>query len=122
MTISDILDTTGHRPWPLPEGNWSYYQEWNNAVFLHWRVDNDAIRKMVPADLELELFDRSAWVSLVAFTMEKIRPRILPAVGLVSNFHEINIRTYVRSGKVAFLSDRPMALRTSLPAFSNAST
>ena len=27
--------------------------------------------------------------------MEQIRPRYLPAVSLVSDFHEINLRTYI---------------------------
>ncbi|WP_317039517.1 YqjF family protein [Rufibacter roseus] len=41
------------------------------------------------------MFDGNPWVSLVAFTMEKIRPRGLPYFPPVSCFDEINIRTYV---------------------------
>jgi uncharacterized protein YqjF (DUF2071 family) len=39
--------------------------------------------------------------------MENIRPRYLPAVSAISDFHEVNVRTYVRSGEetgVFFLS------------------
>src|SRR5690606_33910061 len=85
-----------HRPWNLPSGNWKYYQEWNDGIFLHWQVDYNELKKLVPDDLEIDLFDGKPWVSLVAFTMEKIRPKNLPAFPPISDFHEINIRTYVK--------------------------
>jgi uncharacterized protein YqjF (DUF2071 family) len=105
--LNDLLHHTHHRPYDLPAGKWVYYQEWNDAVFLHWRVDREALRALVPRDLELDLHEGQAWVSVVAFNMEKIRPRALPPFAPVSNFYEINIRTYVRhkgKGGVYFLS------------------
>jgi uncharacterized protein YqjF (DUF2071 family) len=102
-----LTNTIKHRPWPLPAGNWTYYQEWNNALFLHWKIPVDLLRPFVPSRLEPDETEGSAWVSLVAFTMEKIRPRLLPAVPAISNFHELNLRTYVsHNGKkgVYFLS------------------
>lgn len=96
MTISEILNTTNHRPWDVPRGSWKYYQEWNDGIFLHWQVDYNELRKLVPQDLELDLFQGKPWVSMVAFTMEKIRPKNLPAFPPISAFHEINIRTYVK--------------------------
>lgn len=96
MIIKEILKRTEHRPWVLPTGNWKYYQEWNNAVFLHWQVDINELKKFVPNDLVIDLFEGKPWVSLVAFTMEKIRPRNLPSFFPISDFDEINIRTYVK--------------------------
>lgn len=96
MKIKEILNKTEHRPWVLPTGNWQYYQEWNNAVFLHWQVDINELKKFVPDDLVIDLYEDKPWVSLVAFTMEKIRPRNLPSFSPISDFHEINIRTYVK--------------------------
>jgi uncharacterized protein len=90
-----ILSNISHRPWPLPHGHWKYYQEWNDALFLHWEVPYASLRKLVPIGIDLDLFDGKCYVSLVAFTMQKIRPRYLPSVSLVSDFHEINVRTYV---------------------------
>ena len=107
MTIKEILYSTEHRPWPILTDSWKYYQEWNNAIFLHWEVNYDELRKLVPEELEIDLIDGKPWVSLVAFTMENIRPKLLPSFPLISTFDEINIRTYVRaSGKtgVHFLS------------------
>lgn len=91
-----ILHHTEHRPWPVPDTLWRYYQEWNHAIFLHWKVDYDALRKLVPGELEIDCFGEQAWVSLVLFRMEKIRPRFLPALSFLSNFDEINLRTYVK--------------------------
>lgn len=107
MSHREILNTTAHRPWALPDGNWKFYQEWNRAIFLHWPVELEELGKFVPRDLEIDLFDGRPWVSLVAFTMENIRPRFLPPFPPITTFHEINVRTYVRSGHktgVYFLS------------------
>lgn len=107
MTIKEILNITEHRPWKIPVGSWKFYQEWNNAIFLHWQVDLDELKKLVPKELEIDLFDGKPWVSIVAFTMEKIRPRYLPSISLISDFDEINIRTYIKSNNktgVYFLS------------------
>lgn len=96
LRLSDILRETRHRPWAMPGYSWMYYQEWNDAVFLHWGVEPGLLKPFVPNALDLDLFEGKAWVSLVAFTMEKIRPAFLPHFPPVSNFDEINIRTYVR--------------------------
>ena len=96
MTIKEILNTTEHRPWKLPNDNWKFYQEWNNTVFLHWQVDYDELRKFVPKKIEIDLYEGKPWISLVAFTMEKVRPKYLPTFPPISNFDEINIRTYIK--------------------------
>ena len=93
--INDILKEISHRPFALPKGNWIYYQEWNKALFLHWAVPYELLRDCVPADLNLDSYDGQFYISLVAFTMENIRPRYLPSVSYVSDFDEINVRTYV---------------------------
>jgi uncharacterized protein YqjF (DUF2071 family) len=89
-----------YRSWKIPEEDWAYYQEWNKSVFMHWEVDYNDLQELVPAGLELDSFDGKYWVSIVAFTMEKIRPAYLPPFAPISNFDEINVRTYViRDGK-----------------------
>jgi uncharacterized protein YqjF (DUF2071 family) len=105
--LADLLADTAHRPYPLPAGPWRYYQEWNEALFLHWRVPLAVLRPLVPPGLDVDTFEGEAWVSVVGFTMQRIRPRYLPALAPVSDFHEINLRTYVvRDGRagVYFLS------------------
>ena len=95
MSKKELLESTAHRSWLPPEKSWSFYQEWNDAVFLHWEVPFDDLRALVPEELELDHFEGKYYVSIVAFQMEKIRPRYLPAVSFISNFYEINVRTYV---------------------------
>lgn len=90
-----LFQSVSHRSWPLPAKSWRYYQEWNHALFLHWKVSPDLLELFIPKDLTLDTFNGEAWISVVAFTMEKIRPKNLPAFAPVSDFHEINIRTYV---------------------------
>lgn len=101
MTIKEILNNTAHRPHSIPKQKWKFYQEWNNAVFLHWQVELHELQRLVPAALEIDLFDGKPWVSLVAFTMEKVRPRYLPSFEPISYFDEINIRTYVKKNNKA---------------------
>lgn len=97
MSIDSILKSKDHRPWEIPSQKWSYYQEWNRAIFLHWEVEIEQLKPFVPDEIEIDLFKGKPWISLLAFTMEKIRPRFLPPFSPISNFDEINIRTYVKS-------------------------
>jgi uncharacterized protein YqjF (DUF2071 family) len=89
-----IIKDIAHRPWDLPQGKWTYYQEWNRTLFLHWKIPTDILQPFVPRGLVLDKFDNKTWVSLVAFTMEKIRPSGLPSIPAISDFHELNLRTY----------------------------
>ena len=96
--ISTILSAISHRPFKLPPGQWKYYQEWNNALFLHWEIAFDILRNHVPKDLHIDSYEGKYYISLVAFTMQKIRPKNLPAIKFISDFHEINLRTYIDNG------------------------
>lgn len=96
--ISNILASISHRPFELPSAEWKYYQEWNNVLFLHWKVPFEYLRKSVPQKLNIDIFNGSCYVSLLAFTMQKIRPRYLPSISFISDFEEINLRTYVNNG------------------------
>jgi uncharacterized protein YqjF (DUF2071 family) len=91
-----LLKHTGHRTSPLPVGRWNFYQEWHRTLFLHFRVEAKELAAFVPDAVELDLFHGKAWISVVVFTMEGVRPRLLPAWSPLSNFHELNVRTYVR--------------------------
>ena len=98
MNIENILRSTDHRPWPIPANSWSYYQEWNNAIFLHWEVEAERAKKsMCQKNFKLTLYKESLGFLLLHLPWEKIRPKNLPYFNPISNFHEINIRTYVKS-------------------------
>jgi uncharacterized protein YqjF (DUF2071 family) len=63
---------------------------------MHWEVSTDFLRKYLPDDLEIDLFEGKAYVGTIPFRMEKVRPRLLPPISFISNFPEFNIRTYVK--------------------------
>jgi uncharacterized protein len=82
-----------------PAGRPAMFQTWKRLCFLHWTVDPQAVRALVPDDLELDLWEGQAWVGVVPFAMRAIRPRGLPAVPGISNFLELNLRTYVHDAE-----------------------
>ena len=73
------------------------HQRWEHLLFLHWEVPAGVLAGLLPVGLEVDLFDGRAYVGLVPFTMAGVRPRSLPSVWGLSNFHETNVRTYVRT-------------------------
>lgn len=79
-----------HRPPGRPAG----YQRWRSLLFLHWRVPVEPLRQFVPAALELDLWEGEAYVGVVPFAMEGIRPAWYPEA-LALRFLETNVRTYV---------------------------
>ncbi len=105
--IDTLISDISHRPYDLPIGQWKYYQEWNNVLFFHWTIPFDLLRKCVPSNFTLDTFGGNCYISLVAFTMVKIRPNFLPSLSFLSNFDEINLRTYIDNNNkkgVYFLS------------------
>jgi len=75
-------------------------QTWEDLLFAHWPVSEDALRQRVPPGLELETFDGSAWLGVTPFRIAALRLRGLPPLPRVSTFPELNVRTYVtRDGK-----------------------
>jgi len=75
------------------------FADWVGMIFLHFEVDHDELQKVVP--FTLDLFEGKAYVSLVAFTMDRMRP----AVGgratewltkPITTHQFLNLRTYVK--------------------------
>jgi len=70
-------------------------QHWGKLLFMHWRIDANLLRSLVPSELEIDTFDSSAWIGVIPFTMWGIRASFLPPISGTSAFHELNVRTYV---------------------------
>ncbi|MBO6575164.1 MAG: DUF2071 domain-containing protein [Rhodothermales bacterium] len=101
------LEHTAHRPWPLPDGRWTWRQSWCDLLFAHWRVPAALLRPLVPAGLNVQEFDGSSWVGVVPFRMAGVVRRPFPDLPWISAFPELNVRLYVEAeGKpgVWFLS------------------
>jgi uncharacterized protein YqjF (DUF2071 family) len=71
------------------------HQTWERLLFLHWPVAPASLRALVPAGLELDVYDGAAWVSLTPFTIRGMRPPFLPTLPGLGDSHELNVRTYV---------------------------
>lgn len=87
-----------HRPWALPSEPWAQAQTWVDLAFLHWRVDGDALRRLLPPQVELDVHDGDAWLGIVPFRITNLRVRGLPPIPGFSAFPELNVRTYVKHG------------------------
>jgi uncharacterized protein len=91
------LEHLEHRPWALPPRGWIMGQTWEDLLFAHWRVPVEEIREHVPAGLEVEEHDGSAWLGVTPFRLTGLRGRGLLPIPYVSSFLELNVRTYVRA-------------------------
>lgn len=78
-----------------PEGRPVMYQNWDNLLFLHWPVKIEAIRPLIPAELEIDAFDAKAWIGITPFAVTNLRLAGLPRVPGFDAFFELNVRTYV---------------------------
>jgi uncharacterized protein YqjF (DUF2071 family) len=84
-----------HRPWPPPREPWAMRMRWHDLLFMHWAVDVESLRRLIPPPLEIDTYDGRAWLGIVPFHMSNVRMRWTPALPWLSAFGELNIRTYV---------------------------
>jgi uncharacterized protein YqjF (DUF2071 family) len=76
-----------------------FYARWDRAVFIHYAADPAILQAEVP--FELDLREGRAFVSIVAFTLSRMRPRIGGRFGEwlfkpIATHEFLNVRTYVR--------------------------
>jgi uncharacterized protein YqjF (DUF2071 family) len=76
-----------------------FLARWDRAVFINYSADPHVLQKQVP--FELDLRDGQAFVSIVAFTLVRMRPRLGGAwtewlLKPIATHEFLNIRTYVR--------------------------
>lgn len=84
----------------MPQTPWVMQQTWGKLLFAHWTVPIELVRGLIPnpETIELDTFDGQAYVGVVPFAMSHVRPRFAPSVPWLSNFLELNVRTYVKAG------------------------
>jgi uncharacterized protein len=78
-----------------------FVADWKRVLMIHFEVDAEALQRDVP--FELDLREGRAFVSLVAFTMRGLRPRLGGKLAAwlfrpVATHDFLNVRTYVRRG------------------------
>ena len=70
-------------------------QRWHDLLFAHWRCPVSDLRALIPAALEIDTFDSTAWIGVIPFYMSGVRLRGAPPVPTAHAFEEMNVRTYV---------------------------
>jgi hypothetical protein len=75
------------------------HQQWRDLLFLHWQYPMQVLQRTLPPGLHLDTFDGKAYLGVVPFFMRNVRPSWFPSVPGVSNFMELNLRTYVHDDK-----------------------
>jgi uncharacterized protein YqjF (DUF2071 family) len=78
-----------------PGGSPVMHQRWEDLAFLHWPVDAEVIRPLIPPMLELDTFQGQTWIGITPFELTDLRLVSLPPIPGLSSFHEVNVRTYV---------------------------
>ena len=76
-----------------------FYANWDNVLFIHYEIEPEELQRCIP--YPLDLYHGRAFVSLVAFTMRGMRPRLGGTLGAlffkpIATHHFLNVRTYVR--------------------------
>ncbi|MCA1567147.1 MAG: DUF2071 domain-containing protein [Acidobacteria bacterium] len=91
--IDDGIDreTIRQRPAELP----LMEHHWGKLLFMHWPIPVERLRSLVPPQLTIDTFDGEAWVGITPFTLWNVRLSFTPPVPYLSDFHELNVRTYV---------------------------
>lgn len=87
-----------HEPRATIDARPALFMRWLHLAFIHWPVEPDAVRGLLPPGLTLDTFDGRAWVGLVPFTMRDVRhvtPLGKVGIPTATHFHECNVRTYV---------------------------
>src|SRR5438477_654332 len=95
---SRLSDAARRRMLALP-GEPMFYARWDRALFIHYEADPAALQPDIP--FALDLHEGRAFVSVVAFTLSRMRPRIGGRIGEwlfkpIATHEFLNIRTYVR--------------------------
>lgn len=75
------------------------YQQWRDLLFLHWETDPARIQGTLPPGLSVDTCRGRAYLGIVPFRMQRVRPRFFPPVPGLSAFPELNLRTYVVDGR-----------------------
>lgn len=93
----DISEKSDHRPWPIPSGPWLLFQRWSDLLFMHWPVNATTLAEQLPEPIRpyLDFYKGQAWLSIASFYLSHQRIRGMPQFPGVSEFPEINVRTYV---------------------------
>ena len=70
-------------------------QKWTELAYFHWRYEPGVVQSFLPPGVTVDTHDGAAWVGLIPFEMRRVQLGPTPPVPWLSDFIEINVRTYV---------------------------
>ncbi|CDZ80423.1 hypothetical protein BN1013_00935 [Candidatus Rubidus massiliensis] len=71
------------------------FQSWRDMLFLHWVFPEAEIKKFIPPNLSVDLYNGQAFVGLIPFNVADLKPNFLGNIFPSISFSELNMRTYV---------------------------
>lgn len=76
-----------------------FLADWERTVFIHYEAEPALLQRQIP--FQLDLYEGRAFVSIVAFTLLRMRPRVGGRVGEwlfrpIASHGFLNVRTYVQ--------------------------
>jgi len=97
--LTNDLSRAGRRRLLAHAGEPLFLAAWERSVFIHYEADPSLLQRQVP--FALDLWEGRAFVSLVAFTLWRMRPRLGGRLGEwlfkpIASHEFLNVRTYVR--------------------------
>ncbi|WP_119730223.1 YqjF family protein [Thermomonospora amylolytica] len=69
-------------------------QSWLDLAFIHWTVDPEDVKPLLPAGAVPDTLDGVTYVGLVAFRMHRVGWFRLPGLPYLGTFPETNVRLY----------------------------
>lgn len=90
MSDAEPVSTTA----PALAGRSIASQRWSELLFVHWRVDAEAVAPLLPPGLRPDTHDGSSWVGLIPFLLDRATLFGSPPAPYVGKFVEVNVRLY----------------------------
>ena len=94
-----MVDIDRAAPRQRPDGPVVMRPNWRELLFLHWDFAPEIVQQLLPEGLTVDTFNGRAYIGLVPFRMEAVRPNWVPNLGRLGRFYdtfaELNVRTYV---------------------------
>ena len=72
---------------------------WHDLLFASWPVAEDLLRPLVPARLPIDTWGGSAWLTVVALRLSRVRPLRVPLPRDLLRYAQVNVRTYTTVGE-----------------------
>ncbi|MBU6359987.1 MAG: DUF2071 domain-containing protein [Chloroflexi bacterium] len=66
-----------YRPYPTPNMHYIMHQMWLDLLLMYWCVPVEDLRPLIPASLQIDIFEGNAWIAVVPFHMSGVYVRTI---------------------------------------------